>query len=98
MKTILYSIIFLCMFSTLAYSDERQKVVIYKDPIHEHTWIATNGHVDLYYKEKICPYEFISQAVLHNIIDDSNAGVFDWNKMDNTEYAKKTSLKMSVIV
>jgi hypothetical protein len=55
--------------------------------VNETSWIATNNDVVVVYKDLECPG--LGKNVLQNLVDDSNAGVFNWNNMKNSHFMSK---------
>lgn len=75
-------LIVMFMMDSNAFPNDNQKVVMY--PMDSNTWMATNKKINVTYRSIDCPV--IAEYVLKNLVDDSNAGVFEWNQMHNIEF------------
>ena len=75
------------IYTTLPAFSAENKVFVYQDAA-DGTIIATNGKTSISYREIDCPGLY--EAVVHNLADDANAHVFDWELMKGVVYQYKT--------
>jgi len=70
-------IVFFMIDSEYAYPKNTETVVVYQ--MNSNTWMATDKRINVVYGNVECPV--VAENVLRNVVDDSNAGVFDWYNM-----------------
>jgi hypothetical protein len=74
-------IVFFLMESD-GYPNDINKVAVHQ--MDSNTWMATDKKINVTYRSIDCPV--IAENVLKNVVDDSNAGVFEWSRMQDIDF------------